>query len=65
VRVVLVVVVVVVVVAGARLVRVLRPPIRRVLSDGRAVVRVVRAVRGAWRRARGMVVELGLCLLVE
>lgn len=37
--------------------RVLRPPIRRVLRDGRAVVRVVRTVRGAERRARGMVIE--------
>ena len=72
-RVVLVVVVVVTVVAGARLVvRVLRPPSRRVFRDGRA--RVV--VRGAARRARGMIVdrcfgrfglvevEIGLCCRV-
>jgi len=68
VRVVLVVVVVVVVVAGVRLVVVRRvlPPKRRVLRLGRAVrgeVRVARVVvRGAARRARGMIDELSFDL---
>lgn len=57
-RVVLVVVVVVTVVAGARLVCVLRPPSRRVLRDGRARVVRVAVVRGAARRARGMIAEV-------
>ena len=55
------VVVVVVVVAGARRAVVRFGPRRRVLRLGRAVDRVVRVVRGAERRMRGMlmVVELG------
>jgi hypothetical protein len=61
VRVVLVVVVVVTVVAGVRLACVLRPPSRRVLREGRARVVRVAVVRGAARRARGMVAEVCVC----